>query len=601
MDKKKALYKKAVKAYDAGDRIMSDSEFDILEAEIRAEDPSWDKLEISSKKSKHKLPVFLPSLHKVYPKSVMAWRNKRGKLYESDKLDGNSLVITFKGGKPIGLHTRGNGTKGGKVSHWLPHLCIDNIKEKGVVYMRVEAIFRDVDFKKYAKEFDNARNAVAGLLNRKLGKPHAALKDIVFVCLGVYGVKPSETEAWCKRNRYASCNKFREVKFENAEQAQELLAARRKESWYTIDGLVLTEDVPLAYASADKPRNAIAFKDNIEDEGQITTVTRVDWRISPAGRITPRIFIEPVPMEGVVVTKATAHNVAWMLERGVGAGAEIKIIRSGDVIPKIIEVLAPAPLGMPSVPHVQRGRFLHTVDTTDTQRIRNVARFLTTMGVETIKEATVRKMSVREQYLELDTWQKMALKPSDYRDALLDMGFGKKQTENMLKELAPLKKLSVGPLLSAMNAFPAAFNVGRFELLQKQGISLMELLALKRKARDAAIDGMEVKGFANKLKSELKEGLTRARPLYRKFKHVYEPKAEDFVEVKTEGRFSGMTAIWTGYRDKAQEKYWTENGGTVGKGVNKDTTYVFYRKGGKASTKIEKAGDRAVEWEQVCP
>lgn len=600
---RKTLYKKAVAAYEAGTPIMTDPEFDALEKSIRDEDPSWKGLElVTARKRKHKfkLPVFMPSLNKVYPPQVQQWMSKRGDLSASDKLDGNSLAADYDRGNPTRVYTRGNGKYGQDVTHLLPYLTLPKvIADKAPRTIRFEAIMKNKVFDKYyAKDFDNARNMAAGMLNRTSENADGkALGRLDFVALGVYGMTPQKGLAWAKRQGF-TVNHLERLKSKEPEALSKLLAARIAASPYMLDGLVLTEDNVLDPPHPRKPDDAAAYKENLEDEAPAVEVLRVKDRVSGAGRITPVVYVTPTQLSGVEVTKATLHNVAWALERKIGPGAIVRLIRSGEVIPKIVAVDSPSPKPyVPSVPYELRGRYAYARGVSDDQRLRNVERFLTTLGVENIKLSTIsRIVEADPKALSIRRWFKIAADPSAWTTPA---GFKAKSAANFAADLAPLRKpIEIAALLTSSNYFAAAFNVRRFEQFQELGLRLLPLMAAPYP--QAAVEALDIKGLKTKLKTALKDGLPKAIALLGYTKKY--TKVIETVQAPRETKglpFAGATAVWTGYRNKVEEKTFTELGGTVAKSFSGKTTYLIYSESGKRSTKVDKAGDRAYTWDRL--
>ena len=132
----KELYIKAKDAYyNSGKPIITDAQFDKLENWIAKKDPTWPELhktgilptDIIGKKTKVKLPFFMPSLNKFYPEEVDKLWKKLPVVSEyvyMDKLDGCSVLLEYENGKPTKLTTRGNGEIGQDISFFIPYILI---------------------------------------------------------------------------------------------------------------------------------------------------------------------------------------------------------------------------------------------------------------------------------------------------------------------------------------------------------------------------------------------------------------------------------------------------------------------------------------------
>jgi NAD-dependent DNA ligase len=86
----------------------------------------------------------------------------------------------------------------------------------------------------------------------------------------------------------------------------------------------------------------------VSDQSAITTVEEVLWAPSAQGYLIPRIRIKPVKIGGAVIEFCTGHNARTIVDKSIGVGAQIKIRRSGDVIPTLDTVLIPATVTLPN-------------------------------------------------------------------------------------------------------------------------------------------------------------------------------------------------------------------------------------------------------------
>ena len=84
----------------------------------------------------------------------------------------------------------------------------------------------------------------------------------------------------------------------------------------------------------------IAYK--TKGETAETVVRSITWQVGRTGRVTPVLEIDPVELSGATIRRVTAHTAAIVQAKGIGTGAVIQIIRSGEVIPKVEAVIQPA-------------------------------------------------------------------------------------------------------------------------------------------------------------------------------------------------------------------------------------------------------------------
>ena len=609
LEGKKKLYRRAKDAYYNDDSSgMTDEEFDRLESMIKAEDSTWVGLKKTgatvTKKAKVKLPCFLPSLAKAYPKDWPKWLDSHPspRHLVMNKLDGSSVLARYAKGNPYQLITRGDGEVGGDISFLLPYLNLPrNIEDKTAFDIRCEAVVSTRNFKKYADQFDNSRQMVAGLLNRKLDKAvEGTLWAIDFVALGVIGLKVRDSL------RHLDKLGFNVVERElttgrTAAGMAAILAHRKTTSPYEIDGLVICpEDARMIYEDSDKPKWATAFKNNLEDDAPQTTVREIVWQLSHRGRIIPKVRIDPLKLDGAVVTYATAHNAKWMQDRGIGPGAVIKVLRSGGVIPKIVEVVKRGKFSPPNMPyHLEGVHFMLSPDA-DAKfggdvAIKALTKFLSTLGAEFIAAKTIQTLYEAGC---TTPFHYMKLAHSGSLSPMVKAGVGAGMAAKIMVELqrvftdVPLMRLMV-----ASNLFGVGVGERRLTALQKSGLSMTRLLLLED--RNAMRILVRVPGFQERTAATVVEGI---KPFNKFLKTAQKyitvrdvaPKSKKVV---TGGRLSGQTVSFTGYRDKEQEAAIEAAGGTIVPFSLTKTQTLLVKAGGKASTKADKAREAGI---RVC-
>jgi DNA ligase (NAD+) len=604
LEKMKQRYFVAKDQYYAGTPIMTDAEFDKLEDKIRKLDPKWLKgktgAPIKNKKLKVKLPIPMFSLDKVKPPTVMRWidHHPTDDIVLSDKLDGGALEIIYEDGVPVQAITRGNGVIGGDISYLIPHMKLPRKVGTASFKLRCEGIFTKVAFTKYKKEFDAARNAATGVMNRQ--DIHPSVRDLSVVVLQVLdpNLKPSKGLAWAKSKRFKVVP-FRVFKGSEltAEKLSSLLKARLAKSKFQMDGLVLTLDRVNPLPKAGNPSWAVAFKENVNVEDlPVATVKHVEWEVSPHGYLKPTAIYSAVVWEGSKLTRATAFNARFVELNGIGPGAKIKIVRSGDIIPKIESVVKKAKAQMPD-PR-KHGDFVwskNRVDLvlknpkgSDDVRVRIITRFMTEVGVDFMKEGTVRKL-YEAGFTNIS--KIMRATPADF----LRIPNVKEKTAEKLHEAIHRildKGIPIVKLMDASGTFPRGLGSTRFQQIadkwnMKKVLALAETDPAKlRRAlmnmagwKDTTVDAF-LKGAPNFNKWLT---ITKLKPIYAKEKA---PKA------KTK-KLAGVGVTWTGYRNKDEEAIVKENGGTVEKFSGK-TTVLLFRPGGKESSKIAKAQERGL-------
>lgn len=274
------------------------------------------------------------------------------------KLDGVSLCATYVDGKLNSLVTRGDGLIGDDITSHAEHMnnVPLTINKSGVVHVRGEGIMYESDFEQHFKSngFKNARNTVSGMLK---GRDTKQLKYVRFVAYEYYG--PDREEY---RYESAHVTTLMSLGFEVPQLCQvvdNLDAAKnvytqyderggREALPYKTDGLVLkVNDTQLhgklPTVAGGRPGHATAIKPT--PKAAVTKVLSVIWSMGLSGRFTPVAQLEPADLDGVTLRQVNLHNLSYLREwvgKGFGVGAKVVVIRSGDVIPYLTQVLEPA-------------------------------------------------------------------------------------------------------------------------------------------------------------------------------------------------------------------------------------------------------------------
>lgn len=614
------LYVKAKHAYyEKKTLILTDGEFDKLEDILKDEVPDWDELHktgvrTDDGRSEISLPQFLPSLEKAYPEQVPKFvkRFDRDRFTGMEKLDGTSLFLRYVDGKPTLLATRGDGSKGRDISFLIPALVQmkripAEIGESEPFDVRIEAVMtRKMFSRNWSKKVnpkygaDNARQLVNGAFLRK--KASTVLGDIDLIVLGVYGMTIAHGLELAHALGFRTVASFHNVpssKFET------LLEERKATSPYEIDGLVFADPLlSLNYENADKPKWIFAFKINNDEDAYEVRILDIEYARTRLNRWSAVCLINPTQMDGVVVERVTAHNAGWMKENGIGPGAVIKVLRSGGVIPKIVGVVKPAKFKEPLGKYEQRGRFLYALDIDTAQQIRALHFFMTTLGIELLAEKTLEKL-----------YEVGFTDPRDYlalaghignRSALYlragqqftKAGLGEKQAANIFEELKRVldSKISLKKLMVASGCFDAGMGERKLSQLEDAGISMRALGNMNLVEMRETLLG--VRGFQDKTVKVVVDGVKTFREWYKPIKGTLQiDGALPVKKVSKAGRLSGMKFTWTGYRSPDEQKTILAHGGEIVP-FSAKTSILFYKEGGKASMKVEDAGERAMTWQE---
>ncbi len=361
-----ALLNKASEAYYAKDEeIMSNFEYDRLYDELTALEKETGVIFTDSPtvkvgyeavdelpKERHETPML--SLAKTKSREELQdWLNgKKGLL--SWKLDGLTIVLTYRDGKLEKAVTRGNGEVGevvtgnARVFRNLPL----KIPYQGELVLRGEAVITYSDFEKLNREIEeeqakykNPRNLCSGSV-RQLDNQVTAGRNVRFFAFSLVRADVDFHNA--RKEQFAFLQEqgfevveYREVEPENILDNISYFEEKIKTYDVPSDGLVLTYD-DMAYGAslgrtAKFPRDSIAFK--WADELRETTLLEMEWSASRTGLINPVAIFEPVELEGTTVSRASVHNISIVRGLKLGIGDRITVYKANMIIPQIAENL----------------------------------------------------------------------------------------------------------------------------------------------------------------------------------------------------------------------------------------------------------------------
>ncbi|MEE2758650.1 MAG: NAD-dependent DNA ligase LigA [Candidatus Thermoplasmatota archaeon] len=273
------------------------------------------------------------------------------------KLDGSALSLEYVAGNLHRAATRGSGERGEDVT--LNAKLIANIPTRlnspHTIHVRGEVVMPLAVFEeKYRDVSPNPRNLCSGALRQKHGDGKADASDLVFCAYDVqFPSDPpsvtydSELLHWLQD---AGIEPAPWTVFESESPENEMIEYTREWSQkrasydYEIDGIVFKLDElnhrEMLGVTAHHPRWALAWK--FPPEEATTVVLDIDWQTGRTGAVTPVARVCPVLVGGVTVENTTLHNVGEVQRLGLSIGDKVRIVRRGDVIPKIIEVLGTA-------------------------------------------------------------------------------------------------------------------------------------------------------------------------------------------------------------------------------------------------------------------
>ena len=304
-------------------------------------------------KERHESPML--SLDKT--KEVEELKNFVGsqKVLMSWKMDGLTIVLTYRDGKLYKAVTRGNGevgevvTNNAKVFKNVPV----QIAYRGELILRGEAVIGYHDFEKINEEIEDVdakykhpRNLCSGSV-RQLNNQITAKRNVMFYAFTLVqadGVDFQNSRAcqmeWLKAQGFTTVE-YHMVTRDTVEDEVAKFSSEISKNDFPSDGLVLSYD-DIAYGrslgrTAKFPRDSYAFK--WQDEIRETILREIEWSPSRTGLINPVAIFDPVELEGTTVSRASVHNISIMEELELGIGDKIEVYKANMIIPQIAENL----------------------------------------------------------------------------------------------------------------------------------------------------------------------------------------------------------------------------------------------------------------------
>lgn len=594
------------------DDLVSDSVYDAIRSYINEK---WPKSKLAKKIGAKtdddvKLPVPMASLNQYQLGSTQidkALADGEDKII-SDKLDGLSIEIVYEGGVPVAAYTRGDATKGKDVSHHIPAMRIpQKIPQKGQMVIRSEALINEKTF--MAKmhttaggRFKAARNAASGLVRNFETK--SEFKHVRFVCFGIIGgyyadKKQSLQLKLLTKYGFDVVRHFGPFSDLDQDQLVALLEKRIGKSVYELDGIVVTNDVPTPKATASNPKHAFKFKMNSDADAVVVKVKDIIYQETKYGLLQPVAIFEPTQMAGgVTVQRANGHNGYYVQHgylkpkknkepphglRPLGPGAVVKLIRSGKVIPYIMEILKPAKKPkLPDVPYTLKGVEFVAKNKTSVSDSRMLASFFSKLEIDNMGSSSCNLLIASG----IKTPEAVfATSATILRDVL-----GDSRGRKLAKDIQTYKKgTDLNKWLKAVSPYFMRGADTTFDKIVDQIPNLMQVV--KRDATAdltmliASIEGVKTK--APDLASACINGYRLAQTIGIKL------RAPEKVIV-TSARMRGFNVAFTGIRDKELAQTIIRLGGTSSDSMKSDTTILIAKDPGSGSAKMQKAMDKGI-------
>lgn len=606
--------------------IASDEEYDRLYHEVLAyeaehsdevlpESPTQrvgDVPQEGFSKAKHLSRMW--SLEDIFDSDgLRKWLERVGKLAENvtfycePKFDGASLNLIYENGKLQQAITRGDGSEGEDVTQNVRTIRSVplSITYKARIEIRGEVVIFKEEFERINQEretageplFANPRNAAAGSL-RQLDPKITASRNLVFMPYGIgqnsldiprlsHRMEMIYDMAFRKPPLHRVCKGYDEI-----EAIYEQMKAERDSYAMMLDGMVIKVDEVEAQEmmgyTVKFPRWAVAYKFPAVEK--VTRISNIILQVGRTGVVTPVAVVEPVDIEGVTVERATLHNFDEIERKDIRIGDHVIILRSGDVIPKIIKVIAERrdgsemPVARPTHCPVcgsellDEGALIKCQNLSCEARVVNAIIYFASkqclnidgLGdkiVEALYKAGLVKSVIDLYRLTMD-------------DLLSLEGFKEKKSRNLLAAIEKSKGTECRRFVNGLGIEHIG-EVASKQLCEQFGLGFVD-------ATEEAL--LAIDGFGSEMAASVLEFVRVNREQIEALQAVVQPKEPERKEEVAENPFKGKTVVLTGTMSRPRPEIKNELealGAKVSGSVSKKTDYVIY--GEEAGSKYDKA------------
>lgn len=512
--------------YQEAREILSNYEYDALYDELAALEKETGTVlagsptahvgyEVLSElpKERHESPML--SLDKTKDRDALAaWIGEHRTLL-SWKLDGLTIVLTYRNGGLFKAVTRGNGevgeviTNNARVFKNVPL----RIPFQGELVLRGEAVIGYHEFERINEEipeadakYKNPRNLCSGSV-RQLNNEITAKRNVHFFAFALVRAEGMDFEnsrekqfLWLKEQGF-DVVEYKVVTGATLSENMDWFAEHIEKNEYPSDGLVALYD-DIAYGeslgrTAKFPRNSMAFK--WADEIRETTLKEIEWSPSRTGLINPVAIFEPVELEGTTVSRASVHNISIMRGLELGVGDTIEVYKANMIIPQIAENKTRS--GVRNIPEVCPvcGGVTEIRKTNDVEslyctnpecqakKIKSFTLFVSrdALNIEGLSEASLEKFIGRGFIHEFADIFKL----SAHKAEIVEMeGFGEKSYENLMTGIERARTTTLARVIYSLG-IPNIGLSGAKLICRQFEDEVEQVLAADEEAL-AAIDGI---------------------------------------------------------------------------------------------------------------
>ena len=535
------------------------------------------------------------------------------------KMDGLTIVLTYRGGELVEAVTRGNGIIGEVITNNAKNFqnVPLKIEYKGELILRGEAVIKYSDFKRINEsisdadaKYKNPRNLCSGSV-RQLNPAVTRERKVYFNVFNVVKADDIDFEnSKAKQFEWAKNEGFDvvEYKFTNRASLANDIAefeSRIADNDIPSDGLVLLlDDIALGErlgSTAKFPRNAMAFK--WSDERQTTKLKYIEWSPSRTGLINPVAVFEPVELEGTTVSRASLHNVSIFEELMLGVGDEISVYKANMIIPQVYENLTKS--NTEKVPKICPACGKDTTIKKDNEskvllcinpdcQVKHIKQYALmasrdALNIDGLSESTLEKF-LSKGFIKSDS---DLFHLDKFKDEIINMdGFGKRSYEKLISALDEAKNTTVSRFLYSLGI--SGIGSANAKMIAKYFDNDIDRIISASKDDLLEIEGIgEVlaNSIADFFKSE--KNIENVESLRKILKFE---KEESGGGDKLSGKVCVITGSLQHFSNRNELKELIEkNGGKVSGSVSSKTNYLINNDTASNSSKNKKAKELGVE------
>lgn len=615
--------------YQEADEIMSNYEYDALYDELaRLEQETGTTLassptahvgyEVLSElpKERHERPML--SLDKTKDtEALKSWIGPHRTLL-SWKMDGLTIVLTYRDGELFKAVTRGNGevgeviTNNARVFRNIPL----RIPFQGELVLRGEAVIGYKEFERINEEipeadarYKNPRNLCSGSV-RQLNNEITAKRSVHFFAFSLvradgvdFGNSHEKEFQWLKEQGFEVVE-YKVVTADNLEEAIQWFASHIEKNEYPSDGLVALYD-DIAYGrslgqTAKFPRDSMAFK--WADEIRETTLKEIEWSPSRTGLINPVAIFDPVELEGTTVSRASVHNISIMEELELGVGDTIQVYKANMIIPQIAENITRS--GFKDLPEccpacgektrIQKDREVEVLCCPNpdcpAKAIKSFTLFVSrdALNIDGLSEATLEKWIGRGFLHDFADIFELGR----YRKEIVSMeGFGEKSFENLMESIEKARHTTLPRLIYGLG-IPNVGAANAKLLCRRFGYDLQRIEMAKEE------ELCEIEGVGEVIAKAVTSYFSRPKNreiLEHLKKHLLLEKPQEEAAQSLSGKTFVITGNVRHFENRSQLKAEIEKyGGKVTGSVSKKTDYLINNDKTSSSAKNQKAQELGV-------